>query len=206
MTSDYKYYGSSFSNEEWAVSGGIDVAHKSGFYLGSWASTIDFNSNATDPAEIELHFYTGYTNKLVHGLTYDFGVRRYGYPNQNEDANVDEYDYYEFQAKFGYDFDNYLEPALNIGIAVSPDYFGNGGTSVYSNLNLKISLPAKFRGLLSYGYLDVDDINLAYSHYSIGISKEFAGINFDFLWTDAESECGGKDICQGFVFNITKVF
>ena len=206
LTNDYKYYGTTFSNEEWALSGGLDIGHTSGFYLGSWASSIDFNSDASDPAQVEWHIYAGYANELTNGLGYDIGVRRYGYPGQNEDDNIGQYNYYEFIVGINYEFSGDLTPVLNGGIAISPDYFGDGGTSIYVTSGLTISLPAELSGYISYGYLNVDDINLAYSHYTLGLSRNFAGFGFDISWADADSECGGKELCQGFVFSITKEF
>src|SRR6476620_2710499 len=39
---DYRYRGISQSRERPALQGGIDFTHKSGFYLGTWASTIQW--------------------------------------------------------------------------------------------------------------------------------------------------------------------
>lgn len=206
LTNDYKYYGSTYSNEEWAVSGGFDVAHSSGLYLGTWASTVDFNSSASDPAGVELHIYAGYANKLHNGLGYDIGARNYSYPDQNEDDATEKYNFYEFIASINYVFDGDLTPLLNAGIAISPDYFSDGGNSIYGSCSLTISLPANLGAYVSYGYLDVDDINLSYAHYAVGISREFAGFGMDLSWNDAESECGGAELCRGLVFSITKEF
>ena len=206
LTNDYKYYGTTFSNEEWAFSGGLDIQHTSGFYLGSWASSVDFSSDASDPAQVEWHIYAGYSNELDNGLGYDISVRRYGYPSQNEDDNTGKYNYYEFIVGVNYEFSGDLAPVLNGGVAISPDYFGDGGDSIYGTIRLTISLPAEFSGYMSYGHLDVDDINLAYSHYAFGISRNFAGFGFEISWNDADSECGGKELCQGFVLNVTKEF
>ena len=206
LTNDYKYYGYSQSSEGWAVSGGFDVSHESGFYLGTWASTIDFNAGATNPAQIELDVYGGYASELANGLSYDLGVIRYGYPNQNEDAGGGDYEYYEFYANFEYTFSSDWEPTLSFGVAVSPDFFGESGTSFYPNGGLSVSLPNDFGAYVNIGYLEVDDINLDYFHYQIGINKEFMGLTFDLAWADAEDECGGDDFCDGFIFSVSKEF
>ena len=46
LTNDYKFYGFSQSDEGFAISGGFDVSHESGLYLGVWASSIDFALDA----------------------------------------------------------------------------------------------------------------------------------------------------------------
>ena len=40
VVTDYRYRGISQTRLKPAVQGGLDFAHKSGFYLGAWASTI----------------------------------------------------------------------------------------------------------------------------------------------------------------------
>ena len=206
LTNDYKYYGFSQSSEGWAVSGGFDFAHDSGFYLGTWASTIDFNVGASDPAQIELDVYGGYGGEFSNGLSYDLGVIRYGYPNQSEDAGGGSYEYWEFYANFEYAFSGNLEPTLAFGVAISPDFFGETGTSVYPNGGLSITLPNDFGAYINIGYLDVDDIDLDYFHYQIGINKEFAGLGFDLAWADADDDCGGDDFCEGIIFTVSKEF
>jgi uncharacterized protein (TIGR02001 family) len=207
LTNDYKYYGFSQSNEDWAVQGGIDFSHESGFYFGTWASSIDFVSGASDPATIELDVFAGYGGELDNGLAYDIGVIRYGYPGQNEDTGGD-YEYYEVQLGFEYSFGGDLEPTLAAAVWVSPDWFGETGTSIYPNGSLSISLPSEFGAYISAGHLDVDDIDLNYTHYQIGVTKDFAGLSFDFAWADASNECDGGtgQFCEGFIFLVSKEF
>ena len=209
LTSDYKFYGFSQSNEGWAVQGGFDYAHASGFYLGTWASTIDFgNTGATDPAQIELDFYGGYANEY-NGVSYDVGIWYYGYPEQNEDEGpgVGEYDYVEFYGNLGYTFGGTsFDPTIGVGLYWSPDYFGENGDSIYIPVSFDISLPQGFGAYVNYGYLDVDDIDLDYSHYKVGLTKSLAGFDFDIGWTDADDECGGDQFCEGPVFSISRSF
>ena len=59
-----------------AVSGGIDYASESGFYVGTWASTIDF-APVAGSAEIDL--YAGFGGEAG-GMAYDLGLIYYWYP------------------------------------------------------------------------------------------------------------------------------
>jgi len=206
LTNDYKYYGASQSSEGWAISGGFDTAHESGFYVGTWASSIDFNAGASDPAQIELDIYAGFANEFSNGISYDLGMIRYGYPDQNEDAGAGDYEYYEFYANFEYTFGGDFEPTLGANIWVSPDWFGESGTSIYPNGSLSISLPGGFSPYVNVGHLDVDDINLSYTHYQVGVSKDFAGLSFDLSYADADNDCGGDALCEGFIFAVSKEF
>ncbi|HEC00611.1 MAG TPA: hypothetical protein ENI91_02845, partial [Sphingomonadales bacterium] len=55
MLNDYRFRGVSLNDEGFAIQGGFDWSHESGFYVGTWASNIsDFNG-----ASIESDFYGG---------------------------------------------------------------------------------------------------------------------------------------------------
>ena len=59
LTSDYLWRGISQSDKNIAASAGIDYASDSGFYLGSWASTLHSGS-------YELDLYAGFsTEKMI---------------------------------------------------------------------------------------------------------------------------------------------
>ena len=78
--SDYRFRGISQTRLDPALQGGIDFTHKSGFYLGAWASNIKWikdgggkNSNA------EIDLYGGYKGTLS-DIGYDLGLLAYVYP------------------------------------------------------------------------------------------------------------------------------
>lgn len=80
VVSDYRYRGISQSRLKPAAQGGLDFAHKNGFYLGAWGSSIKWikDSGSTD-GSLELDLYGGYKGELSKGLAYDVGVLRYEY-------------------------------------------------------------------------------------------------------------------------------
>ena len=80
VVTDYRYRGISQSRLKPAAQGGLDFAHKSGFYLGAWASTIKWIEDSGGPdGKVELDLYGGYKGELAKGLAYDVGVLRYEY-------------------------------------------------------------------------------------------------------------------------------
>ena len=85
---EYRYRGISQSRMDPALQGGVDFAHKSGFYLGAWASTIKWikDAGATD-GSVELDLYGGYKGEISKDLTYDVGYLRYEYVG-NKLSNV----------------------------------------------------------------------------------------------------------------------
>ncbi|MGZ5180915.1 MAG: TorF family putative porin [Ramlibacter sp.] len=81
---EYRYRGISQSGKKPALQGGIDFAHKSGFYLGTWGSTIrwikDSSANgieAKGPVEIDL--YGGYKHAINDTFSFDVGGLQYWY-------------------------------------------------------------------------------------------------------------------------------
>lgn len=82
LASSYAYRGIAQTNEKPAIQGGIDFAHKSGFYLGNWNSNISWIADANPglSAPIEMDFYGGYKFELVKDVTLDLGALQYYYP------------------------------------------------------------------------------------------------------------------------------
>ena len=86
-TSNYVWRGVTQTDDAAAISGGLDYAHDSGFYLGTWASNVDFDDD-TDDTTAEVDFYGGFSNE-VSGLGYDLGIIYYAYPG-GDDLNFTE--------------------------------------------------------------------------------------------------------------------
>lgn len=78
-TSDYRYRGISQTRKKPAIQGGIDYALASGFYVGTWASSIKWIKDAGGGADAEVDVYGGYKGSITKELTYDVGVLRYQY-------------------------------------------------------------------------------------------------------------------------------
>ena len=86
---DYRYRGISQSRLLPAAQGGVDFSHKSGFYLGAWASTIRWLKDIPGgDGPLELDLYGGYKGEMAKGVTYDVGLLRYQYPKENFAVSV----------------------------------------------------------------------------------------------------------------------
>ena len=82
VVSDYRFRGVSQSFRRPALQGGVDWAHDSGFYLGTWASTVD-DDFLTDTHGIEWDIYGGYKFPVGAGWTLDVGLLQYLYPGES---------------------------------------------------------------------------------------------------------------------------
>ena len=122
-TNDYVFRGASQSNENFALSGGVD-ATLGGFYAGGWASTVDFG----DDTSAEVDVYGGYRAEAG-GFALDVGVVGYFYTDAP--SGVD-YDYVEYKAAAS----RALGP-VTAGVALfySPDFFGADETATYLEVN-----------------------------------------------------------------------
>lgn len=123
VTSDYVYRGISQTNEDAALQGGVDVTAGS-FYAGAWASNVDFG----DDTHAEVDVYAGYKPQVA-GWTLDLGLIYYEYLGQPSNAN---WQYVEAKAAASRSFGG-----LTLGGALfySPEFTGDTGTALYSELN-----------------------------------------------------------------------
>ncbi len=137
IVTDYRFRGVSFSAEDPAVQGTINISHSSGVYLGTWASSLE-DSAVFGHTEIDI--YAGYATEVAPGTTLDVGVLYYYYPNgQNAAGNSDYFEPYASirttigpvtakvgaayawdQSALGNDDNIYLYTDLGIGVPDTP--------------------------------------------------------------------------------------
>jgi uncharacterized protein (TIGR02001 family) len=112
LTSDYVFRGVSQTQENPAISAGVDATFGD-FYAGGWASNVDFG----DDTDAEVDLYGGWRSELS-GWSVDLGGVTYLYTGQPDGAD---YDYVELKAAAT----RALGP-VTVGGAVywSPDFFG----------------------------------------------------------------------------------
>lgn len=138
IVTDYRFRGVSLSDGDFAVQGGIDVAHDSGFYIGTWGSSLASFDNMTelddgagtvglydvgDYGAVEIDVYAGWSGDITDGLTFDIGALYYLYPNAtNRDALVGALGPSGYPTFGGYsDFDtDYLELYTSLGTSLGP--------------------------------------------------------------------------------------
>ncbi|OOZ43135.1 TorF family putative porin [Solemya elarraichensis gill symbiont] len=170
VTSNYLWRGTSQTDDGPAISGGIDYAHENGFYLGTWASNIDWGTTA-----VELDIYGGYANELDGGLGYDVGVISYIYPSDDyEDSNFTEL-YLNL---------SYGPVSGGIAYTVAADRSDHGDLYYWASAGFE---PAESWNIsATVGHYDFED-NLDYSHGQVDVTKS-AGEFGDFTFTISQAE------------------
>jgi uncharacterized protein (TIGR02001 family) len=189
VVSDYRYRGISQSRPKPALQGGIDFAHKSGFYLGTWASTIKWIKDAgASKGSVELDLYGGYKGEVAKGLGFDVGYLRYQYINNKlgdvpgfANANTDELygalTWGLFTAKYSHSLSNLFG---------NPDSKGSG----YLDASASFDIGNGWSVAPHIGHQKVKNNSAAsYTDYSLTLGKDF-GNGFSasaaVVGTDAE--------------------
>ena len=133
LVSEYRFRGVDLSGGDFAVQGGLDLSHESGFYVGTWASTID--DATVGFGDVELDLYGGWSGDMSDGLAADVGVIAYLYP----DAGSGDFDYIELYGSLTFA----LGPAeAKIGGAYAPKQDSLGGTdNIYVYTDIGIGIP-----------------------------------------------------------------
>lgn len=200
LVSDYMFRGISQTQGNGAIQGGLDVAHESGLYIGTWASNVDFGGDAA----VEFDYYVGFGNNITEEISYDLGWIKYAYPGENG-LNFSEY--YGSLSAYGF----------TVGGAYSDD-FGGSDTTLYSYIGYEHALPYEIGLAVQYGKYDFKDATFgnddSYNDWSIGLSKTLIGLDLGLTYTDTDlssSDCAGfagkKDYCDAtFVASVSKSF
>jgi uncharacterized protein (TIGR02001 family) len=194
---DYRYRGISQSRLRPALQGGADFAHKSGFYVGTWASSIRWIKDAGGDSDVEIDLYGGYKTTLG-GIGLDVGALRYYYPNNSlaTSANTNEL----------YVAGTWGPATLKYSHAVSNLFgFPNSKGSGYLDLSATFELP--WYGLTLTPHIGHQRVrNNSYSSYtdwSLALGKDFGnGFSASLAYVDTNANTGplaypspaGKDL------------
>jgi uncharacterized protein (TIGR02001 family) len=166
--SDYRYRGISQTRLKPAVQGGIDYSHSSGFYVGTWASTIKWIQDFGGDSDVEIDLYGGYKGSITEGLSFDVGALQYWYPDNNLNPDADTTEIYG-ALTFG--------PATLKYSHSLTDTFGNRDSknSYYLDASATFELPY---GLMFTPHLGYQKIKgpfegpASYTDYSVTVAKE----------------------------------
>jgi uncharacterized protein (TIGR02001 family) len=195
LASDYVFRGISQTDSQIAIQGGLDYAHPTGLYAGTWASNVDpdfFNGEGHDP-QIELDLYAGYSGELPSGFGYDLGYLRYEYPGFN-DADTNEV----------YLTGSYMGFSLSVNYSDELNFIASDESAWYWKAAYDTTLPWYEIGLSAHlGYSagdafddsDGDGFDDTYTDWSIGFSKTLAGVDLGLAYTDTDfSDSDDEDL------------
>lgn len=223
VTSNYLWRGVSQTQDDAAVSGGIDYAHDSGFYVGTWASNVDFGTTETvdvvdgmgnvigsaevsqEDEQYELDIYAGFAGS-VGDFGYDVGVVHYAYPETDGDADFTEL---ALAASFS---------VVTVGVNYTVDsevddgLFTDGDMYTYVSAGIPLQQDWSVGFTVGHYAFDVDGdviggekMDVDYTHYQADLTKS-AGDYGDFTVTLSKAQEESGDDETKFVLSWAKGF
>jgi uncharacterized protein (TIGR02001 family) len=208
LVSDYRFRGISQTGKDAAIQGGFDASFEPGFYVGTWASSVDFGGdNATGSfGTMEIDYYAGWAGPI--GDT-DFGVDvgyyYYQYPGDTVDPKGD---YQEFNVTGSW-------KDASIGVTYSDDFYAKTGEYWYYAGDYSLTFMEDFSLGFHVGYNDFEDEGFfgddttSYTDWSVTLGYSVFGVDLAvaYVETDLDDEnCfGDAGICGATaVFSISK--
>jgi len=168
LTSDYRYRGITQTRYKPAVQAGADyVNNPTGFYVGTWASSIKWIKDLDGDASVEWDIYAGKRGNFTEDFTYDVGVLTYIYPSNKLEISPNTTEIYG-QLGYGPSYIKYSYSTTNLfGL---DDTKGSGYLDIGSNIPLNDKLTLN----LHAGHQEVADIDVAtYEDWKIGLTYDF---------------------------------
>lgn len=166
VVTDYRYRGISQSRLKPALQGGADFSHKSGFYLGTWASTIKWIKDSGGDGPVEIDLYGGYKG-TVGPVGYDVGVLRYQYPRHRLAVSPNTTEVY-VAGTWG-------QATLKYSHAVTNLFgFSDSKNSGYLDLSANFDLGSGWSVTPHVGHQKVrNNSDFSYTDYSVTLGKDF---------------------------------
>ena len=190
--SEYMFRGVSKSDGP-ALQGGIDYAHSSGFYAGTWWSNIDkewtgHGDGSSGGNRLETDWYAGYAHTFENGFGINFLGNYYYYPDREDSFRSvafkgDKQDSFEVSAALSYKWLTYTFYYM------PTDYYGANKTdntltqikrgdtdgATYNELKFNYTLPiADLNFLAKVGYQHTPGLQGSEADVAIGLSRNFS--------------------------------
>jgi uncharacterized protein (TIGR02001 family) len=201
LTSDYRYRGISQTRLKPALQGGADYAFASGFYVGTWASTIKWIKDAEAASgvdakgSVEWDLYGGYKGEIAKDFTYDVGVLAYVYPSNKyadipgaANANTTEI----------YGALTYGPATLKYSHSVTNLFgFADSKNSGYLDLSATFEVGPAIQLIPHVGHQKVAggaNSDFSYTDYSFTVGKDFSGffLSAAIVGADTKTIAGTK--------------
>ncbi len=170
VASNYVWRGLTQTDGGAAVSGGVDYAHGSGFYAGTWVSNVDFG----DGTNYEWDLYAGFGGEAG-DIIYDINTVYYAYPDG------DDLDFWEIGGSVGYKF-------ATVGVQYTIDKDAGDSGDIYYYGGLSFDLPQDFGLGLTLGHYDFEEAD-EYTHWQVSVSKnagDFCEFSLNYDDTDVD--------------------
>lgn len=207
IASDYRFRGISQTENNFALQGGFDLSHESGFYIGTWASNLA-GWGTFGGANTELDLYGGYATEL-NGFALDGGIIWYVFP-----AGLDNTSYGEFYASIGKSVGG-LDLSIGTNYAFSQSALSQDGVNqdniyVFGDAGFSLGeLPISVAAHV--GYSDgnsgqgpngwVASPTGTFVDWSLGLTYALAGTPLEFGVTYVDTDIGEQEAADFALIN-----
>lgn len=215
LLSDYRFRGQSQTQNRPTLQGTLNLQHQSGFYVGLFASNVNFGEESN--ARLEVDPSIGYQTKLALSSslqpTLDIGVARYQY------SGGDHSNYHEFYTSLAFENAFYDGDNLTTSASYSPNLSRIYGKSWNVGLNYAIPIAETGFGLVGavgYNKFKTEDFlengDRDFIDYKVGVTRDIWGVTaeLDLVGTNIDTQAYEKKqkqgVDRGVVFSITKEF
>jgi uncharacterized protein (TIGR02001 family) len=194
--SDYRFRGLSQNNLKPAIQGGVDLAHSSGLYLGTWLSQVSDWAAGPQGDNLEMDFYGGYKTE-VSGVGLDVGAIAYHYPGSTTGTITGTS--YQANTQEVYVGLAYGVATFKTSYVMSDNYFASSGLdnkgTMYYDLTLAKEIAPKLTASVHAGYTDYKKTDIpeqgkfSYSDYNVGLAYDYEGfiLGVKYFWNDAKA-------------------
>ena len=193
LYSEYMFRGVSLSDGP-ALQGGIDLGHKSGFYVGTWWSNIDkdytgHGDGYSGGNHLETDWYFGYAHTFDSGFGINMLGNYYYYPDREDSFSLvaqpgpsdgEKQDSFEASIALSYKWFTYTY------YNVLTDYYGTAKSlrnnpnddtknADYHELKVNYTLPiGDLNFMAKVGYQNTKNIQGDQGDYAIGLNRNFS--------------------------------
>ena len=201
VVSDYVFRGYSRSEGDPALQAGLRYQHRSGFFVGGWASTVRFayDDMMGDPRRVEVRGSAGYARLAGQNWFWNALVVRYEFPGSDDRLDTS---YTEVQVSAQY------RELVSTTIAYSSSYLGRD-SGLFGEVTAGYPLPFKLDLSVGIGYADLDpsSANHFYGHVELGRTFGPISLNLGYYDSDGVPIPPWGEVVDGRgVLGITAVF
>jgi uncharacterized protein (TIGR02001 family) len=178
LTSSYYWRG--YSKSDNRPSGQVnldfsDFSNESGYFLGSWFSSIDFGSAGPESdAAAEMTVYGGWSQSLSDDVSLDLQLSYYVFDGDLFGENADYSELYLFLR---------YRDLLTAELAYAPDAYSSGSSTMNGQLTYRYPLHAMVDFSAGAGYFAARDVfDYDYAYWHAGLSLKTSRYSFDLRY------------------------
>lgn len=177
IESDYRYRGVSLTDGKPALSLDISYDHDSGLYAGASAFGAP---SAHDSVQVGATEYVGYVARVSPRTAWDFGATHSEF--EMSSAKRSSFEYTEI-------YTGVIKDHISAHVHYSPDYFGQGASTVYVDLDGAFRPSRRWRLFGHVGLLTPIEVPASSGSHRerydlrVGVASDFARGEVQLAWT-----------------------